>query len=103
VLRITDTRDGAVRLHDLAGDAALVLDACHRGLGREALARETGLPAPAVDAVLARLRRARLVLEVDDAWLALALRPRDELLARLAPRLAAGAAAAPEGRLAVLP
>ena len=107
VLRITDTRDGAVRLHDLAGDAARVLDACHRGLGREALASETGLPAPAVDTALARLRRARLVLEVDGAWLALALRPRDELLARLAPRLVAGAAAAgrapPEGRLAVLP
>jgi hypothetical protein len=106
-LRITDTRDGALRCTDLNGDAARIYDACHAGLTVDRIGRATGLAAPAVEAVLERLRRARLVLRVGGCWLSLALRPRDELLRKLAPpaagvELAAGSAP-PPARLAVLP
>lgn len=106
-LHITDTRDGDLRCLELQGNAARVYDACHRGLRVEQIVQAAGLGAAAVEAEIRRLRRERLVLKVDESWLALALRPRDELLRRFA---AAGAAArpavappAPAGRLAVVP
>jgi radical SAM superfamily enzyme YgiQ (UPF0313 family) len=79
-LRLTDTRDGSMACHDLSGPAARIYDVCHRGVKLGEIAGATGLPPPAVGAALARFLRAKLVLRVDDDYLSLATRPRDELL-----------------------
>lgn len=81
-LRITDTRAGTTSCHDVSGSAARIYDACHRGLTLVEIARETGLSHRTVRAGLARFLRLRLVLRVDDEYLSLASRPRDELLRR---------------------
>jgi hypothetical protein len=81
-LRITDTRHGRMRYYDVSGDAARIYDACHAGVTLGAVARTTGLSLETITATLARFRRLKLVLRVDDAYLSLALRPRDELVRR---------------------
>ena len=81
-LRIADTRHGQLRYCDLSGDAARIYDVCHAGLTLDQIAQATGLALEAVTATLARFLRRRLVLRVDDSYLSLALRPRDELLVR---------------------
>ena len=81
-LRITDTRHGRMRYYDVSGDAARIYDACHAGVTLDAIARITGLSLETLPAALARFLRLRLVLRVDDAYLSLALRPRDELVRR---------------------
>ena len=86
-LRITDTRRGRMRHHDVSGDAARVYDACHAGATLDAVARAAGLSRETVMASLERFLRLKLVLRVDDAYLSLALRSRDELVRRF---LAAG-------------
>jgi hypothetical protein len=82
-LRITDTRNGAMLCRDFAGAAARIYDACHRGLKLGEIAQATGLSPQTVKARLARFLRSKLVLRVDDDYLSLAIRPRDELLRRL--------------------
>lgn len=91
-LRVTDTREGAHRVHELAGADARVHDLCHAGAEPVELAAATGLSPAAVEAALRRLSRARLLLRVEGRYLALALRPRDELVRGL---LASGEAPAP--------
>jgi radical SAM superfamily enzyme YgiQ (UPF0313 family) len=86
-LRITDTRSGRMRSRDISGDAAKVYDACHAGVRLEAIVRATGLSRETITAALERFLRLKLVLRVDDAYLSLALRTRDELVRRF---LAAG-------------
>jgi radical SAM superfamily enzyme YgiQ (UPF0313 family) len=81
-LRITDTRRGRMRYYDLSGDAARVYDGCHTGVKADAIARATGLSRETVMASLERFLRLKLVLRVGDAYLSLALRPRDELVRR---------------------
>jgi hypothetical protein len=81
-LRITDTRHGQMRDDDLSGDAARIYDACHAGLTLDQIAQATGLALEAITVNLARFLRAQLVLRVDDVYLSLALRPRDELIRR---------------------
>jgi DNA-binding transcriptional ArsR family regulator len=81
-LRITDTRHGQLRYHDISGDAARIYDACHAALTLDQIARATGLSPETVSAHLARFLRLRLVLRVDDSCLSLALRSRDQLLLR---------------------
>jgi hypothetical protein len=81
-LRITDTRHGRMRYYDVSGDAARIYDACHAGLRLDAIARTTGLSLETIRAALERFLRLTLVLRVDDAYLSLALRPRDELVRR---------------------
>jgi radical SAM superfamily enzyme YgiQ (UPF0313 family) len=81
-LRLTDTRDGQRRFYEFSGAAARIYDACHGGVKLEAIAQATGLPPETVTATLARFLRLKLVLRVEDCYLSLALRPRDELLRR---------------------
>ena len=81
-LRITDTRNGTMRCHEFSGAAARIYDACHRGLKLGEIAQATGLSPQTVKAWLARFLCSNLVLRVDDDYLALATRPRDELLRR---------------------
>jgi hypothetical protein len=81
-LRITDTRHGRMRYYDVSGDAARVYDACHAGVTLDAVARTTGLSRETITATLERFLRLKLVLRVDDAYLSLALRSRDELVRR---------------------
>jgi hypothetical protein len=81
-LRIADTRHGRMRYYDLSGDAAQIYDACHAGLKLDAIAQATGIGLETVAVTLARFLRSQLVLRVDDFYLSLALRPRDELVRR---------------------
>jgi len=81
-LRITDTRDGKMLCHDFSGAAAWIYDACHCGLKLGGIVQATGLPPQTVKAKLARFLHLKLVLRVDDDYLSLATRPRDELLHR---------------------
>jgi len=81
-LRITDTRNGKMLCHDVTGAAARTYDACHRGLKLGEIVQATGLSPQTVKAELARFVRSRLVVRVDDCYLSLATRPRDELLRR---------------------
>lgn len=89
-LRITDTRTGKMSLREVSGDAAKVYDACHAGLTSGEIVAATGLSADSVRAALARFTRLKLVLRLEDRYLSLALRPRDELLRRFfaAPKTA---------------
>jgi radical SAM superfamily enzyme YgiQ (UPF0313 family) len=81
-VRITDTRDGRRHSYDFSGAAARIYDACHRGLKLEEIVEATGLSPQTAKAKLARFMRLKLVLRVDDDYLSLAMRPRDELLRR---------------------
>jgi radical SAM superfamily enzyme YgiQ (UPF0313 family) len=81
-LRITDSRDGKMSYHDVSGAAARIYDACHSGLKLGEIARTTGLSSESVSAELERFLRAKIVVQVDDSYLSLATRPRDELLRR---------------------
>jgi radical SAM superfamily enzyme YgiQ (UPF0313 family) len=81
-LRITDTRHGEMRYYDVSGDAARVYDACHAGVKLDAIVRTTGLSTDTITGALERFLRLKLVLRVDDAYLSLALRPRDDLVRR---------------------
>jgi len=81
-LRITDTRNGKMLCHDFSGAAARIYDACHCGLKLGEIVQATGLSPQTVKAGLARFLRSKLVLRVDDDYLSLATRHRDELLRR---------------------
>jgi radical SAM superfamily enzyme YgiQ (UPF0313 family) len=81
-LRITDSRDGKMSHHDVSGAAARVYDACHGGSKLDGIARATGCTPESVGAELERFLQARVMLQVDDEYLSLATRPRDELLRR---------------------
>ena len=82
VLRITDTRDDKVLFYDVAGAAAQIYDACHCGLKLDEIVATTGLTSVAVKTELTRFLRSKLVLQIDDYYLSLATRPRNELLQR---------------------
>jgi radical SAM superfamily enzyme YgiQ (UPF0313 family) len=82
MLRISDSRDGERICHDVSGAAARIYDVCHSGVKLGEIARETGLSSEFVSAELERFLRAKIVVQVDDSYLALATRPRDELLCR---------------------
>jgi hypothetical protein len=81
-LRITDARNGRMLVRDFSGDAAKIYDACHAGLKLGEINEATGLSPDSVRAGLALFVRLKLVLRVEDWYLSLALRPRDELLRR---------------------
>jgi radical SAM superfamily enzyme YgiQ (UPF0313 family) len=81
-LRITDTRGGTMLCAEFSGAAARIYDVCHGGLKLSGIVRATGLSPETVKAGLARFLRSKFVLRVDDDYLSLATRPRDELLRR---------------------
>lgn len=81
-LVVVDARGDETREHSLEGEMARAHDACHRGLHRNRFA-EVGLPLPRLRHCLHALVERGLVLELDGCFIALALRPRDELVHEL--------------------
>ena len=79
-LRIQDDRFGSSEEHWLEGDVAAGYDACHAGADVRSIARATKLEPAALDEALSTLRERQLVLEIEGWFVALALRPRDELV-----------------------
>jgi hypothetical protein len=88
---VRDTREVAVRsTHVLSGDTLRVFSACDRGSPAASIARDLALPEAAVREELARLRDLRLVVELDERWVGLAVwrrRPEGAVSSR-APRAA---------------
>lgn len=77
---VSDGRYGEVKQHYLEGDTAQVYHLCHRGPTLAALIRDTELPPAAATKILSRLIEKKLLVELDGAYIALAVRPRDELI-----------------------
>lgn len=76
---VVDERREGLREHTLEGELARVHDECHLGLHRSRLA-ELEIPLPRLRQRLDALVERGLVLELDGCFIALALRPRDELV-----------------------
>lgn len=66
--------------HRLLGDTARVYQLCHRDPTLEALGRDAELPQPVVEPIVTELIERRLLVQLDGCYVALALRPRDELV-----------------------
>jgi Radical SAM superfamily len=79
-LVIVDSRWGEPREYFLKGDSAIVYDACHQGRTLDELRQATRFTETLIRRELDQLLKAKLLLEVDGGFLALALRPRDELV-----------------------
>jgi hypothetical protein len=77
---IRDGRYGFVDEHHLLGDTARVYQLCHRGPTLEELSRDTELPVEVVEPIVAGLIGRQLMVQLDGCYVALALRPRDELV-----------------------
>ncbi|MFY9555487.1 MAG: radical SAM protein, partial [Blastocatellia bacterium] len=77
---IRDGRFGTVEDHYLEGDTARVHQLCHQGATLEALSREMQLPPARVQRIVSRLIDRQLLAELEGFYIALALRPRDELI-----------------------
>ena len=77
---IRDGRYGEIKEHYLAGDVARVYNLCHQGATLETLARDAQLPKSTIEKSLAWLIGKQLLVELDGFYIALALRPRDELI-----------------------
>lgn len=100
---VVDERGERPREHLLEGELARVHDECHRGLHRSRFS-EVAVPRERLLERLAELVARGLVLELDGCFVALALRPRDELVHDLhrAPERATARSSepsAPEPRL----
>lgn len=80
-LMIHDHRTNKAKVHRLVDDEAVVYQACHRARDVRSIAELTRLPTARVQALVARFEAERLVVTVEGEHLALALRPRDELVA----------------------
>jgi radical SAM superfamily enzyme YgiQ (UPF0313 family) len=81
-LRITDARHGKVLSYDFSAAAARIYDTCHCGLKLDEIVQATGLSLETVKAEVEQFLKLKLVLRVDDYFLSLATRPRDELVRR---------------------
>jgi len=79
-LVVVDSRWGESQEYYLEGDSAVFYDACHRGGTFEELREATGYSETLLRRELNQLLETKLLLEVDGCFLALALRPRNELV-----------------------
>ena len=77
---IRDGRWGEIKEYHLLGDTARVYNLCHQGATQKTLSREEELPASKIERILSWLVGKHLVVELDGFYIALALRPRDELI-----------------------
>jgi radical SAM superfamily enzyme YgiQ (UPF0313 family) len=77
---ISDGRYGKVEKYYLAGDRACIYDLCHQGATMATLSSRTELPPTTIERNLSWLMDRRLLVELDGFYIALALRPRDELI-----------------------
>lgn len=79
-VHVHDTRFGTTRQHVLEGDLACVHDLCHAGPTLESMIEMSNLSAETCSARLAELIDLALVIESEGRYLALARRPRAELI-----------------------
>ena len=77
---IRDGRYGEIKEFHLLGDTARLYNLCHQGATLQMLTRDTQLLASAIEKSLTWLIRKQLLVELDGFYIALALRPRDELI-----------------------
>lgn len=82
-LVIHDNRSATAVVHRLYDDDAAVYSACHRATSVREIADATQIPESRANEILARFARDELLVTIGDRHLALALRPRDELVQRL--------------------
>jgi radical SAM superfamily enzyme YgiQ (UPF0313 family) len=86
--RLVDTRGDSPVEYIVEGPAARVLDAAHRGLSFRELAEATGIAPQELQVIVDDLSRRRALLHVDDHYITVALRQRDELFAAYDAKLA---------------
>lgn len=88
---VRDQRFGTTEEYLLEGDEARIHDLCHRGATMATLCSELALDPRDVETIAGSLTERRLLVCLEDSFIALALRPRDELvrnyIATLADRL----------------
>ena len=77
---IRDGRYGEVKEYYLHGDTARIYNLCHQGATLATLSRDTQLPTTTIEKTLSWLIHRQLLVELDGFHIALALRPRDELI-----------------------
>lgn len=77
---IRDGRYGEIKEYHLLGDTARLYNLCHQGATLQTLSRDTGLPSTTIEKILSWLVGKQLAVELDEFYIALALRPRDELI-----------------------
>ncbi len=77
---VRDGRSDKVVDHHLIGAAARIYDLCHQGATVATLVRDAGLPQATIEDALLELAGKDLLVELDGAYIALGLRPRDELI-----------------------
>lgn len=77
---IRDGRYGEIKEYHLTGDTARIYDLCHQGATLATLSCETELPPTTVERNIFWLIKKLLLVELDGFYIALALRPRDELI-----------------------
>lgn len=79
-LLIKDGRYGNYKEIILNGDKAIIYNKCHKSQTIDNLVGETGLNIKNISKIIDELKKKFILIEVDDRFLSLALRPRDELL-----------------------
>lgn len=77
---VRDGRYSKVKDRHLLGDVARIYNLCHQGATMTTLVRDTGLPTATIEKSLSGLISRQLLVELDGCYIALALRPRDELI-----------------------
>lgn len=82
-LHFVDTRFGVEDRYTLTGDAARVYAACHRVATISRLAQDTELDESTVQSIVSEQVARRSMLQIDDRFLSIALRPSSELIENL--------------------
>jgi hypothetical protein len=77
---ISDRRYGSLEEHLVEGDDAYLYSLCHHGATLESLVNDLDLPLERVQAIAAALIERKVLVELEGCYIALALRPRDELV-----------------------
>lgn len=79
-LKLIDTRFGESRVDSLTGDVMRVYDICHKPSTAERVVQMSGLGEALVADVLGDLESRKLLIQIDDRYLSIALRSRTELI-----------------------
>lgn len=77
---VADGRSPTLEEHYLEGPMAQVYDLCHQGATFEVLCRDLNTSSHQIQLALQKLINRRLIVELEGFYIALALRPRDELI-----------------------
>jgi len=77
---ISDRRYGTIEEHLVEGDDARAYSLCHHGASLESLCGDLDLQPDRILAITGSLIERKLLVNLEDCYIALALRPRDELV-----------------------